>query len=305
MNKILVTGSSGFIGTHLCHALVEEGYNVEGVDISQPKFELPESIETHITDLTEPTELPESDIIVHLAAHSQVQPVVESPELALENIQMTQNILSEADRMDASVINISSRDIYGNSLQPSEDESTIDSPNGYAASKISSEALSNAFRHTMDVSVTSLRLANVYGSMDTNQRVIPIFIALADAGEELTVFGKQKLLDFIHVDDVCRAIQSTINRSEITDGEAINIGSGVGTSLPEIASYISESIESCPGWSVSDNRTGDVGQYVSDISKSRSILNFEPEISLNKGMDKTIDWYLNSPEMLETIRSKL
>jgi nucleoside-diphosphate-sugar epimerase len=303
MDKIIVTGSSGFIGTNLCRRLAEEGYEVHAIDIKPPEFKIPSAVETHILDLTTRPKVPKGDAIVHLAAHSQVQPIVENPNLTVDNISMTHHILSEADRMDAVVINTSSRDVYGNALRPSEKEASEDTPNGYAASKLSSEASTNAFSHTHGVSATSLRLANVYGPMDINQRLIPTFISLAQDGEELNVYGEGKLLDFVHVQDVCNAIISAIQRHKLVTGEAINIGTGVGTPLTEVAENIANSCKSCPGYTVTDDRNGDVGQYVSNISKSKDLLNFTPEHSIQEGLSETIAWYRNHPNLLSSIRS--
>lgn len=301
MDDILITGSSGFIGSNLCHSLDDE-FNVTGVDLHQPVFDLPDEVDIHTLDITKSPNLPEVDVIVHLAAHSQVQPIVENPELAIENIEMTQHVLSEASRMGAFVVNASSRDIYGDNLQPEESEVTLNSPNGYAASKIGSEAIVNAYQNVEDVSAVSLRLSNVYGRRDLNRRLIPIFIARANAGQQLVVYGKEKVLDLIHISDVCSAIHNVIDRREVLAGEAINIGSGVARPLPEIAAQISEHIESCPGWKVGSDRSGDVSEYVADISKSTALLNMKPSVCLNEGLTRTINWYLDNTDKLDSIR---
>jgi nucleoside-diphosphate-sugar epimerase len=301
MSSILVTGHSGFIGSNLCQKLVSTGYDVYGVDIRSPDFDLPQSVQTQVEDLRNSPKLTEVDIIVHLAAHSQVQPIVDSPELALENIEMTQHVLHEASRMGAHVINASSRDVYGSDIQPAEETATPNSPNGYAASKIGSEAITNAYKHTQNLDITNIRLSNVYGPRDVNKRVIPIFITLADRGEELTIYGNGKLLDFIFVDDVCNAIISLIQRRGVVNGKTLNIGSGRGIPLSKLASLIVEHIDSCPGWSRSNERVGDVSSYVSDISKARALLNFEPKVQFNDGMSKTIEWYLDNRDILSTI----
>lgn len=303
MDRVLVTGSSGFIGSNLCRRLSQEGYEIQGIDLTPPNFDFPDTVETQVGDLTESPELPHADVIIHLAAHSQVQPIVDKTELAIENIEMTRHVLKEAKRMDAFVINASSRDVYGKSITPSEDEITPDSPNTYAASKLSSEAIANAYSQTTDVSVTSFRLANVYGPLETNQRVIPMFISLASKGNRLAVYGEEKLLDFVHVNDVCDAIHTAICREKIVSGEAINIGSGTGTPLIEVAEFIREAIESCPGWNVEPDRSGDVVQYVSDISKAQNILSYKPAVSLDQGLTKTIKWYQNHPNIRERIIS--
>lgn len=146
MAETVVTGSSGFIGLNLCQRLAQAGYDVVGVDFEPPALELPNAVETRILDLTTAPTLPETGAIVHLAAHAQVQPVIADPDRAVENIAMTKHVLEEAARMDAYLVNASSR-VYESALEPSE-EVTSDSPNGYAASKLGAEALANAYRHT-------------------------------------------------------------------------------------------------------------------------------------------------------------
>lgn len=304
MTSVLVTGSAGFVGSRLLTYLDSEGFNVIGVDTDEHDG-VPATIDTYNCDLTENVELPDSDVIVHLAAHSQVQPVVEHPRRAVENLEMTEVVLSEAERMGASVINISSRDVYGNSILPSESDISLDCTNPYAASKLGAEALANSFRQTAGLEVSTLRLSNVYGPGDRNLRVIPIFIALAADGFELTVYGSNKLIDFVHVNDVCDAIHSAIQRRGIIDGEAINVGYGRGTPLSNVADQIAATVEPCPGWKVSSDRTGDVSQFVADISKANALLGYTATIDLTDGLDDTIEWYLNNPTILETIRNRL
>jgi UDP-glucose 4-epimerase len=228
-----------------------------------------------------------------------VQPIVNEPQRAVNNMSMTQHVLSEATRMDAFVVNASSRDVYGSAFQPREDEVTVDTPNGYAASKLGSEALVNAYRNTEDLSAVSLRPSNAYGPRDMNRRVIPIFITRASAGEELIVYGADKILDFIYIDDVCRAILAVIERSHIVDGEVLNIGSGTGKPLSEVASQIAGDIEACPGWRIKSNRQGDVDRYIADISRSKSVLDFSPTVSFERGLSETTEWYRNNPVSYE------
>lgn len=302
MTKVLITGATGFVGNHLCRALVNQGDEVVGVDEAPPTFELPQSVTLLRKDLTEEPRLPSADVIVHLAAHSRVQPVVNEPSLAVENLRMTEHVLSEAARTDAAVVNMSSRDVYGSAIRPPEASATVESPNGYAASKLASEALTNAYRNTEQLSAVSLRLSNVYGPRDLNPRVIPTFVSLAVSGEDLTVFGQGKLLDFVYVDDVCTAVVTTIERLSAIDGEVINVGSGRGRTLEEVASRVADEVDACPGWTLTEDRDGDVTRYVSDISKARALINYEVETTFNQGIIDTINWYTTHPAVGEQLR---
>ena len=275
----------------MCGVLLKNEYNVYGVDSKQPQFDSLNDVNVIQEDLLSKPKLPNVDVIVHLAAHSQVQQVVQEPGKVIENVEMTQHVLEEAQRLGAGVVNISSRDVYGSDICPSEEEVTTESPNEYAASKFAGEALVNAYTQRCDLNAISLRLSNVYGPKDANKRVIPVFIAAAESGEELTVFGQGKLLDFIYISDVCRSIRSSIENLSAISGESINIGSGIGTPLTEVASKIANMVHTCPGYRTTTNRTGDVDRYVADISKAESLLDFEPQVRVEEGLNKTVRWY--------------
>jgi len=305
VTRILVTGSSGFIGSNLCQRLLGEGYTVKAVDNKNPKFDHPDAVETHRCDLLGSPKLPDADLIIHLAAHAQVQPVVATPSLAVENIEMTRTVLDEADRMGAALIHTSSREVYGPAIRPSESEATVDCPNGYAASKLGSEAIINSYHHCEDLPAASLRLSNVYGPNDLNPRVIPIFIALASIGKKLEIYGSGKVLDFVHVHDVCSAIVASIERINQINGEVINIGSGSGTGLTEIANQIINRVDQCPGKQLLPDRHGDVDRYVSNLSKANALLGFNPETELEEGLSETVEWYLDNEHILDVIRSKI
>lgn len=302
MAEILVTGAAGFVGVNLCHRLSKDGHDVIGVDVSEPSFDVPDDVELAVRDLTTEFEFPDVEVVAHLAGHAQVQRVAESPNRAVENVATTNHVLHEAARTDAAVVFASSRDVYGAAVTPSESEVTLDAPNEYAASKVGCEALGNAYRNTSDIPFVALRLANVYGPMDLNRRVIPTFVALAAAGEELVVYGQGKVLDFVHVEDACRALVTALQRPHAADGEAINVGSGVGTPLSAIAETVATEVDACPGWRTAPDRAGDVSRYVSDLGRAQALLDYEPTIGLERGLPETIEWYLDRPDVLSTLR---
>jgi len=302
MTKILVTGASGAIGTALLKQLESSEYEVVGVDKEQNKW----NIETRIfqQDLCAETELPSADVIIHLAAHSQVQSTLENPSLAVENIRTTERVLEHARQTDADVILASSREVYGSEIRPQEDDISIEATNPYGASKIGSEAIATSFRECFSVNVTTLRFANVYGPYDLNARVIPIFISLGTHGSELTVYGDSKLLDFVYMNDVVDAIIQVVNKRESLSGEAITIGSGRGIQLSELAEKMVAQIEDCPGYTIQSNRTGDTEKFVAQIGKARALLGLEPT-PLEVGLSETIDWYQQHEQVLEKIRHKI
>lgn len=301
MESILVTGAAGAIGTALCQRLADDGHEVIGLDLTERRWET--DVKVTLADLTESPELPHVDVIVHLAANSRVSPIVDDPTKAFENVAMTETILEHGRKTDTPVIFASSREVYGNAIRPQEDTVDLDSPNPYAASKSACESLCSSYYRCYDLPVAKLRLSNVYGRLDSNFRVIPIFISLALAGEELTVFGADKVLDFVHIDDVVDAFSAAIQYRNSIANEAINVGSGTGTPLTKLAQIISEEIDACPGYTVKSGFSGEVTRYVADTSKAESLLGTSPNISLEAGLKATIDWYRTRPDIRSEIRA--
>jgi UDP-glucose 4-epimerase len=301
--EICVTGASGVIGTALCRSLSESNHDVVGVDSQGPRWD--PGVDMVNVDLTEttPDNLPSADIFVHLAAHSRVAPVVEKPQRGVENVTMTRVVLDRARQTGAKIVLASSREVYGNKIKPDETGVDLDTMNPYAASKISSEALCNSYQRCFDVPVTILRLANVYGRYDLNPRVIPIFISLATAGKSLTVYGGEKVLDFLYIDDVVDVVRHIINDGEQAIGKTINLGSGVGTKVVQLAKLVVDRIDTCPGYDVEENRQGEVAKYITDISEAERLFDIEPTRLSETGLSQTIDWYQARPKLLKEIRS--
>lgn len=302
MVRILITGASGAIGTALLDHLKDNNYEVIGVDKKTADWE--HDFHVRHQDLTEEQSLPSADVIVHLAAHSQVQPLIEKPQLAVENVETTERVLRHASDQNATVIFASSREVYGSAVRPTEQSIDVEATNPYGASKIASEAFTSAYERCFDVDVITLRFANVYGPHDSNPRVVPIFITLGLDGEELTVFGDSKILDFVYIRDVVETLAYAIDHRESLVGSTINIGSGTGTSLSTLAARIVEQIDDCPGYRIEQNRQGDTKKYVANIEKARALLDYDPT-PLEKGLARTIDWYRDHDDVRSVIKERL
>jgi UDP-glucose 4-epimerase len=141
----------------------------------------------------------------------------------------------------------------------------------------------------------------VYGKYDASDRVVPLFIAKSNRGEELKVFGDDKVLDFTHIDDCVNGVLKVVNNFNKATGTTFNIASGHGTSLVEMAKIIVELTESNVDIQVESNRTGEVARYVADISKARQLLGYEPEYSIDDGLASTVDWYAERTDLFDDI----
>lgn len=310
VSSVLITGSSGTVGTALAESLLDDGYQVTGVDLVENQWSERVDERTIITDLQTGenlNELPESvDLVIHFAANARVHKLVENPSKAKENIDTTYNVLEYARDIGADIVFSSSREVYGNNGKIIYDETDTyvdecESP--YTASKIGGEALVKSYGKCYDMDTSILRFSNVYGRYDVSDRVVPLFIAQAQAEESLTVFGESKVLDFTYVDDCVNGVKRIVENFKKISGTTFNIASGEGSSLVNLAELIVEKTGGNASVHIEPNRTGEVVRYVADISKAEKLLGYEPKYDFEQGIEKTIQWYLSNPELLKLVRS--
>lgn len=308
-NTILVTGSSGTVGTAVVERLSAEGYCVLGVDERPPRWNPSFANRTMIADLREEAELAKLptgvDMIIHLAANARVHRLVQNPEFARDNILSTFNVLEFARENDVPrVVFASSREVYGNSDQVVYDETesrTENCESPYTASKVSGEALVTAYRECYGLETCIVRLSNVYGRYDASNRVMPLFIARSSYGRELVVYGAQKLLDFTYLDDCVDGLVRIVDQFPKAREMTLNIASGRGNSLIDLAETVNELTPDDSEIVVEPSRTGEVDRYVADTSKAERVLGYTPQYTLADGLRETVAWYLDHPSVLEEI----
>jgi UDP-glucose 4-epimerase len=304
---VLITGSSGQIGTNLALALFERGDTVEGVDVRPNTWT--DRIPTHIADLTESTSLggeaasvkleASPDIVVHLAAHAKVFELVEHPRRALANIEMAFSALEFARERGLPLIFGSSREVYGDIQHHLVDENHADfvvAESPYSASKISCEALIYSYCRCYDLPFHVFRFSNVYGRYDCDiermERVIPLFIRRIAADQPIVVYGPEKVLDFTFVDDCIDGIVRGIDA--LTSGrvanQTFNLAFGQGVSLIDLVNIIGLALGKDPKVTCEATRSGEITRYVADISKARAHLGYEPRVRFTSGLPRAIAW---------------
>ncbi|MEM7799420.1 MAG: NAD-dependent epimerase/dehydratase family protein [Chloroflexota bacterium] len=309
--RLLITGSSGQIGTNLGLHLQQQGHYVFGVDKRQNTWTT--EIETMLQDLSMPyrefdsgigtVDYPKNlDAVVHFAAHAKVHELVLNPARALENITMTFNVLEFCRHHNLPIIFSSSREVYGDIHRYITEESHADfafTESPYSASKISGEALVYSYAQCYNIPYLVFRFSNVYGRYDNDidrmLRVIPHFIRQIYLGNPITVYGEEKVLDFTYVDDCVRGVSRGIER--LVAGEiknhTINLAFGQGNSLVNMAKYIAEKLEVEPDMTIKPSRVGEVTHYVANIGKARSLLDYNPGISLREGIYRSVEWSID------------
>lgn len=300
IKKILVTGSSGTVGTRLCEKLSEENYEIVGVDLNPNKWNDRINELTIIGDLRSKQtfeNLPEDvDLVIHLAANARVYNLVIDPSLARDNFETLFNTLEFCRKGNIKkFIFASSREVYGNSKQiiHTENEAYVrncESP--YTASKIGGEALIHAYQQCYGINFIITRFSNVYGMYDDSDRVIPLFIKLTKENKDLVVYGKEKLLDFTYIDDTISGVLKCVENFDQVKNDVFNIASGEALSIIEVAQLIRKYTDSKNKIIIKENRTGEVVKFIADISKVTQKLSYEPKTTIDEGIKKSIEWYM-------------
>jgi len=298
ISSILVTGSSGTIGTRLCEKLLEKGFEVIGLDQKRNQWNQEVNKITRIADLRDAKAfkgVPKAGMIIHLAANARVYNSVLDPSLAMDNMKTTFNALEHARKSGIKkLIFASSREVYGNTENPMhrEEEARVEmAESPYSATKLAAEALVRAYGNCYGMDFIITRFSNVYGMYDNSDRLVPNYIRRASKGEELHVYGRDKTLDFTYIDDSVNGIMAAIERFDSAKNDVYNIAAGKGSTILEVAELIKSLMKSSSNVVVSGNRPGEVVKYVADISKARQRLGYDPKVGLEEGLRLSIEWF--------------
>jgi UDP-glucuronate 4-epimerase len=312
--KILITGSSGQIGTNLALRLLADGHEVFGVDKRLNTWTddfryLLQDLSGHYPAFPGGiggVEYPPVELVVHLAAHAKVHQLVRQPERSLENMTMTFNVLEFCRQGPIPIVFSSSREVYGDVRRfEGYAEATADfafTESTYSASKIAGEALIYSYARCYGLPYLVFRFSNVYGRFDNDlhrmERVIPLFIHRMLRDQPVTVYGgPDKILDFTYVDDCVDGIARGIERlaAGIIGNETINLACGEGNTLVRAAELIAAELGTEPKIEIAPSQLGEVTHYVADLAKARTLLGYEPAVPLAEGIARAVAWFREQP----------
>jgi nucleoside-diphosphate-sugar epimerase len=308
--RVLITGSSGQIGTNLGLRLLGDGHEVFGVDKRQNPWT--SAFPTLLQDLAGHypafeggicgVEYPTTDVVVHLAAHAKVNQLVREPHRALENAIMTFNVLEYARGLGLPLVFSSTREVYGDVhrfeeyAEESADFAYTESP--YSASKITSEAFIYSYARCYGLNYLVFRFSNVYGRYDNDlwrmERVLPLFTHQLARREPITIFGgEDKVLDFTYIEDCVDGIALGIYalaEGRVTN-KTVNLAYGEGNTLVRAAELIAGELGVEPEITLAPSLLGEVTHYVADVTKARELLGWEPSTPLAEGIPHSVAWF--------------
>lgn len=304
--KALVTGASGFIGSHLVDALLKRQYRVIGLDnmttgrISNLQDAMEYKSFTLIKgDIRDADEVQEAcrdvDVVFHLAAVTKVAESVRNPRMYHDvNVTGTLNVIAAAIKAEARrLVFASSAAVYGTPSQVPTPEAAPRNPlSPYGASKVAGELFCQTITLNNTMESVLLRFFNVYGPRqlaESEAGVVSSFIHRALSGKSLVIFGDgHQTRDFIFVEDVVEAIIRAATY-QIMDALPFNVGTGLPLSILELAKEIQRQ---CPGGSpeiiFEKTRTGDIYHSVAAVGRMQHQLQFKAQHNISQGLSKTL-----------------
>jgi len=304
--KVLVTGADGFIGSHLTEKLLEKGADVSAFIRSASgttgyRLKNISHLEDEVTIIAGDIGSADSinlikendpDIIFHLSAIAYVNFSFDHPlEVMKANLGGTLNVLEAAKDLDLErVVVTSSSEVYGTAQTSSIDETHPMNPTSpYAASKAAADRYAYSYWRTYGLPIAIIRPFNTYGPRHTYD-VIPRFIRLVLEGKPPTIYGSgEQSRDFTYVSDTVRAFLF-MGSSKKAIGEVVNFGTGKDIKIKDLAYEIIKIAGARLKPVFLEERMAEVNRLCCNYEKAKRLFGWEPQISLEEGLKRNIDW---------------
>lgn len=322
-STVLVTGAAGFIGSHLTERLLELGYRVVGLD-NFDDFYSPAVKRENIRNLEKEkafslvtgdirdTRLVASifsenriNLVAHLAARAGVRPSIQQPVLYQDiNVRGTINLLEASRKHGVSrFVFASSSSVYGlNTRVPFSEDDKVDCPTSpYAASKAAAELFCRTYSYLYGLPVTALRLFTVYGPRQRPEMAIHLFTRMIETGQEIRMFGDgTSARDYTYIGDIIEGIVRVLEYS-LPGFEIFNLGNSRPVSLRRLVRIIEKALKKKARVINLPAQPGDVPITYADISKARKYLGYEPQVSIEEGIERFIAWYRQSSRTVTNV----
>ncbi|NBU71820.1 MAG: NAD-dependent epimerase/dehydratase family protein [Bacteroidetes bacterium] len=316
MDKVLVTGSEGFIGSHLVEALVRSGHKVRAFVLYNSfnsrgwldfcACDVKGQFEVFPGDIRDPHGVRKSmegcDAVLHLAALIGIPYSYHSPDTYVDtNIKGTLNILQAAkERGVKRVIHTSTSEVYGTALSvPIREDHPLQGQSPYSATKIAADQLAFAFHRSFGLPVTILRPFNTYGPRQSARAVIPTIITqILKRKKEISLGSLHPTRDLVYVEDTVAGFVEALKAPKI-EGEVIQLGTGhevsIGGLVETISRLMGVKIKIRGAQERVRPMNSEVERLLADPAKAKQMLKWEPKhrgtAGLEKGLLKTIEWF--------------
>tara|TARA_Y100000294_G_scaffold29021_1_gene24435 strand:+ start:37 stop:1011 length:975 start_codon:yes stop_codon:yes gene_type:complete len=310
MKKVLITGATGFVGSHLTELCVKKGFEVIAFDRYNPNYNLgwlekskyKDDINFVFGDIRDYDSVLKTmkgcNIVFHLAALIGIPYSYLSPQAYLKtNVEGTYNILESSKHLDIEqTIITSTSEIYGTAKYiPIDEKHPISAQSPYSASKISADQLAISYYNSFQLPIKIIRPFNVYGPRQSSRAVIPsIIIQALNNKKEIKLGNVEPSRDFTYVTDTCSAFIDILKIKNFF-GKTINIGTNTENKIGDVALKILNKLNSKAIIKKENQRIrslkSEVNRLKCDNKKILKNTNWKPIISLDKGLDKTISWF--------------
>lgn len=315
--KILITGCSGFIGSHVVDAFLDAGAEVFGfihynghndtglldsIVLNHIRFH---PIKGDILDENAVDKAVEGmDAVVHMAAIISIPFSYENPNLTSQvNVMGTLNVLNACLKHKIKrLVVTSTSEVYGSSDNlPITEEHPLKPQSPYSASKIGADALAKSFYCSYGLPVIILRPFNCYGPRQSDRAIIPTVISQALSNKEsIEVGALHTKRDFVFATDAARAFVLAASVNEELNGQTVHFGTGKSYSVLEMVDIVRAKVGTSKGIVVKPYRlrpnASEVTHLLSDASKAKHLLKWEPLVSFEEGIDQTIDYIKKNPQ---------
>ena len=306
-NKILISGASGFIGSHLVRRLIEDGFEVgiikrDNSDIWRIK-DIKNCIAVYETDLRDINGVSKSfshfvpDAIFHLATYYAIEHKIEEIARMVDtNVLGTINLLEASKEHNVKLFaNTSSCFVYKESANPVKESDPLKPLNLYAMTKLQAEQACSFYAEEYGLKSVTFRLFPPYGPADHDRRLIPHVIRSIMKGDSLKLTTGRQKWDFVYIEDIIDAyVQLLYNKNFLFGHEIFNIGTGNSVAVRDVVIRINEVTggKAQLFWGSYPHRNNEVWSMRADISKAKSLLGWQPKTQiLDDGLELTIKWY--------------
>ena len=318
--KVLVSGASGFIGSHLTECLVKDGSCVKAFVLYNSRNdwgnleylpnEILDKIEIIPGDLTDPFSVEKAvegvDMVFHLGSLIAIPYSYIAPwQFISTNVQGTVNILEASRKFSVrKIIHTSTSEVYGTAIYTPIDEGhPLQAQSPYSASKISADKMAESYYRSFDLPVSIVRPFNTFGPRQSARAVIPTIISQAITSKIIKIGSLEPVRDLTYVEDTVDGFLA-VARSDQVIGEVVSIGNGKGISINDLVHLIMEIMGKEDTEIISENdrirpEKSEVFELICQNRKARELCSWGPKCSLREGLQKTIVWIENNLDRIK------